>query len=178
MSILRHSENSVLWLYASNDNAKRNLRKEAQHAGIEPERLIFADRVPLEQHISRLALADLFLDTHPYNAGATASNVLRAGIPIVTFRGNTFASRYGASLLTAVGMPELITASLQDYEDLAIELASEPAKYQDIRSRLARSVTSSPLFNTREFARNIEKAYSRAGERFANNLPLSHIRVN
>jgi len=176
MRILDRVPGSVLWLHAKPVAAK-NLRAEAEQRGIDPERLIFAPHVPLEDHTARQRLAGLFLDTHPYNAGATASIALRVGLPILTRLGESFAARMGASLLEAVGMPELITHSTQAYEDLAVELALDPDRLAAVRQKLAVNLAGCPLFDTARSTRHIEAAYVAMHERFRAGLAPDHITV-
>jgi predicted O-linked N-acetylglucosamine transferase (SPINDLY family) len=161
MRLLSQVPGSVLWLLDANAAAKDNLRREAAKAGIAPERLVFAPRLPLADHMARHRLADLFLDTLPYNAHTTASDALWTGLPVLTCRGETFAGRVAASLLTAVGMPELITASLAEYEALALTLANDPSRIAALKQKLAANRDTAPLFDTGRFARNIEAAYER-----------------
>jgi protein O-GlcNAc transferase len=149
-----------LWLLKSNDFAIVNLRREAADRGVDPERLIFAPFASAEEHLARHAAADLFLDTLPYNAHTTASDALWAGLPLLTCAGTTFAGRVGASLLHAAGLPELVTHSLQEYETLALDLATEPSLLQSIRRKLAENRLTSPLFDTDRFRRHIEAAYA------------------
>jgi predicted O-linked N-acetylglucosamine transferase (SPINDLY family) len=182
MRILERVEGSVLWLLAGNPLTEANLRKEAAQRGIAPERLIFAQRLPLSEHFSRQRLAGLFLDTLPFNAGATASPALWAGLPVLTCMGDTFAGRMGASLLRAMSLPEstlaeLIATSEQAYENLAIELALDPARLQNIRDQLARNRLSAPLFDTARFTRNLEAAYSAMLQRYHAGLPPGHIHI-
>jgi protein O-GlcNAc transferase len=166
MRLLRKVEGSVLWLAAGNTSAADNLRREAEARGIAAERLIFAPKVSLnEDHLARLRLADLVLDTLPYNAHATAADALWAGVPVLACSGATFASRVSGSLLRAVGLPELITGSLADYEVLALHLAQKPALLSQLRQRLGRNGASCPLFDTDRFARHIETAFTRMWER-------------
>src|SRR5205814_3329585 len=127
MQIIKQVEGSVLWLFENNATAASNLRKEAAARGVDPERLIFATRLPVAEHLARHRLADLFLDTLPYNAHTTASDALWAGLPVLTCRGSAFAARVAASLLGAVGLPELVTDNPADYESLALRLAFDPA---------------------------------------------------
>ena len=127
MRLLHAVEGSVLWLFGDNESAERNLRVEAQARGIDPSRLVFAGRLPLEEHLARHRLADLFLDTLPCNAHTTASDALWAGLPVLTREGTAFAGRVAASLLYAVGLPELVTHSIEDYEALALRLARDPS---------------------------------------------------
>jgi len=136
------------------------LRRETEARGVDPERLVFAGRSGLAEHLARHRLADLFLDTLPYNAHTTASDALWAGVPVVTCQGNAFAGRVGASLLRAVGLPELVTTSLADYEALALRLAREPALFDGYRRRLAGNLETCALFDTDKFRRHIETAYS------------------
>jgi protein O-GlcNAc transferase len=159
MRLLRAVEGSVLWLLSDNKGAERNLRKEAQAHGINPARLVFAGRLPLEDHLARHRVADLFLDTLPYNAHTTASDALWAGLPVVTRLGESFAGRVAASLLNAIGLRELVTHSIEDYEALALRLAKEPSLLEGYRNQLAKNRLTHPLFDTDRFRRHIEAAY-------------------
>jgi protein O-GlcNAc transferase len=161
MRILRSVDGSVLWLLRDNAVAERNLRNEAAARGVNPVRLVFADRVPLEQHLARHRLADLFLDTLPYNAHTTASDALWAGLPVLTCKGRAFAGRVAASLLNAVGLPDLVTDDSQAYEALALRLASDATLLSGLRDRLARNRLSYPLFDTDRSRRHIEAAYAK-----------------
>jgi predicted O-linked N-acetylglucosamine transferase (SPINDLY family) len=144
----------------SDDPATReHLRQEAQLRQLDTERIVFAGRLPYPQHLARLKLADLFLDTLPYNAGATASDCLWMGVPLLTCVGEAYASRMGGSLLRVMGLTELITDNLEDYERRAIELLSEPERLRDLRTRLVRERQNSPLFDTVRFCRHLEAAY-------------------
>jgi protein O-GlcNAc transferase len=161
MRLLRQVDGSVLWLREKDPAAMRNLRGEAARRGVAPERLIFAPRTPhVADHLARHRQADLFLDTLHYNAHAAASDALWAGLPVVTCLGTTFAGRVGASLLQAVGLPDLITSSLPDYEALALRLARDPSLLTAIKPRLAENRGSRPLFDTERFAQAIEAAYA------------------
>jgi predicted O-linked N-acetylglucosamine transferase (SPINDLY family) len=135
------------------------LRREVDIRGIEPSRLIFADQWPPEQHLARHRVADLFLDTLPYNAHTTASDALWANLPVLTCRGETFAGRVAASLLHAVGLPELVTDNLDEYESFALRLAREPPALQLVRDKLRQNRLSYPLFDTDKFRAHIETAY-------------------
>lgn len=158
--ILRAVPGSVLWLAAHDTSVVRNLRSAAAARDIDPERLIFAQRKSkLEEHLVRYMAADLFLDTTPFNAHATASDALWYGVPVVTCRGKGFAGRVAASLLHTLGLPELITENLDDYERRILELATKPALLADIRARLVRNRTTHALFDTDRFRRNVESAY-------------------
>jgi len=149
----------VLWLLEWNPWVAQNLRREAAARGVDPSRLIFAPSLPLAQHLGRLSAADLFLDTLPYNAHTSASDALWAGLPLLTCAGETFASRVAASLLAAVGLPELVTHSLADYEALGLRLARAPAELAALRARLASNRATAPLFDTPRFVRHLETAY-------------------
>ncbi|MHC5857822.1 O-linked N-acetylglucosamine transferase, SPINDLY family protein [Nostoc sp.] len=159
MRILAAVPGSVLWLLVRFPIAEDNLKREAQARGINSDRLIFAQYHPKAEHLARHQLADLFLDTFYCNAHTTASDALWAGLPIITCLGKTFASRVAASLLTAVGLPELITNNLEQYEQLAIYLAHSPTALQEIKQKLAQNRTTYPLFDTPRFTRNLELAY-------------------
>ncbi|MEH1985752.1 TIGR03032 family protein [Nostoc sp.] len=159
MRILAAVPGSVLWLLVRFPAAEDNLKREAQAWGINSDRLIFAQYHPKAEHLARHQLADLFLDTFYYNAHTTASDALWAGLPVVTCIGKTFASRVATSLLTAVGLPELITNNLEQYEQLAIHLAHSPTALQEIKQKLAQNRTTYPLFDTPRFTRNLELAY-------------------
>ena len=160
MRILRDVEGSVLWLLRANPAVERNLRREAAARGIDPARLVFADRVGLDQHLARHRLADLFLDTLPFNAHTTASDALWVGLPLLTFRGKSFAGRVAASLLGAIGLPELVTDNLADYEVMAVRLARDPSLLTSIRQKLEQNRRTQPLFDTDRFRRHIEAAYA------------------
>lgn len=159
MEILHAVPGSVLWLHPCPPLAVTNLRAAAAGRGIAPERLIFAGRVPLASHLSRLALVDVALDTRTYGGGSTTSNALWAGVPVIALEGTHFASRMGASLLQALGMPQLIVADLTSYRDLAIGLAREPQRRASLRAELARRRGTSPLFDAGRFTRELEAAY-------------------
>jgi predicted O-linked N-acetylglucosamine transferase (SPINDLY family) len=165
MRLLREAEGSVLWLLEDNRASVDNLRRESVAQGVSPERLKFAPRMPPEEHLARQRVADLFLDTLPYNAHTTASDALWAGVPLLTCRGTTFAGRVAASLLMAVGLPELISASLEDYHAQAQQLAREPAILAGLRKKLAVNRESFPLFNTKRYTRHLEAAYLEMSER-------------
>jgi predicted O-linked N-acetylglucosamine transferase (SPINDLY family) len=166
MRLLRATENSVLWLAEANPTASTNLRREAEKRGVSPERLIFAPKVAsIADHLARHRQADLFLDTLPYNAHATTSDALWVGLPVLTCLGSTFAGRVAASLLKAVGLAELITTSLEDYEALALKLAQDPLFLASLKDKLARNRNTDPLFNTERFTRHIEAAYTAMWQR-------------
>jgi len=159
MRLLTRTGDSVLWLLKTHATAEDNLCREATRRGIDPARLIFAPRAPQAEHLARVKLADLFLDTFAYNAHTTASDALWAGVPVLTLAGRGFAARVAASLLTAAGLPELITDTVKHYEQLALELAADPKRLTAIRRTLAENRDFCPLFDTRRFTRALEGAY-------------------
>jgi predicted O-linked N-acetylglucosamine transferase (SPINDLY family) len=164
--LLTAVDGSVLWLPQGNPAALVNLRREAETRGLAPERLIFAPYAPSQEvHLARLRLADLCLDTHPYNARAGACDALWAGVPLVTCMGSTFAGRVAASALHAAGLPELVSSSLDAYEALALKLAGDSAALAGIRTKLAHNRDTHPLFDTTRFTRNFEAALSAMWER-------------
>ncbi len=170
MRLLAAVENSVLWLTHANAAMVRNLDAEAEARGIDPRRLLYAAPVPKsEDHLGRLRMADLFLDTLPYNAHSTACEALWAGLPVLTCMGQSFPSRVAASVLKAVGLPELVTHSLAEYEARALELARDPAAHTALKEKLARNRKTQPLFDTVRYTRNLEAAYTRMWERHQNN---------
>jgi len=177
MRILKQVAESVLWLLEDNAASAFNLRKEASARGVDPERLVFAKRISLPDHLARHRLADLFLDTLPCNAHTTASDALWAGLPLLTQIGETFTGRVAASLLTAIGLPELITSTPQAYEELAVELATNPGKLAAFKHKLANNRLTTPLFDTQLYTRHIEAAYATMYERYRAGLPPDHIYV-
>lgn len=170
MQLLLRVPGSVLWLLGDNPAAVRNLRGEAERRGVSPERLVFAPRLPTEQHLARQRLADLFLDTLPYNAHTTSSDALWAGLPVLTCLGRAFPGRVAASLLNAIGLPELVTHSLSEYAERAFELATHPTQLKALRDRLALNRSNSPLFDTAGFCRHLESAYTTMWQRFEDGL--------
>jgi predicted O-linked N-acetylglucosamine transferase (SPINDLY family) len=177
MRLLKAIPGSVLWLLAANSTANANLRMEAQVRGVGAERLVFAPRLPMPQHLARHRQADLFLDTVPVNAHTTCSEALWAGLPVLTCVGETFVSRVAGSLLTAIGLPELITYTLEDYESLALRLAQHPAELATLRGRLWQNRLTAPLFDTPRFTRHLETAYQMMWERYLKGEPPSQIDV-
>jgi predicted O-linked N-acetylglucosamine transferase (SPINDLY family) len=165
MRLLKNVEGSVLWLVDDNPTTTNNLKREAEARGIDPQRLAFAPRCPLPEHLARHRLADLFLDTLPYNAHTTASDALWMGLPLVTCMGTTFAGRVAASVLHAAGLPELITETLEQYEALALRLARDPGGLARIKDRLVADRASMRLFEVERFTRGLETAYSMMHER-------------
>jgi protein O-GlcNAc transferase len=177
MRVLSAAPASVLWMLESNEVAARNLRREAQRAGIEPARLVFAPKLDQRAHLARLGAADLYLDTLPCNAHTTASDALWAGLPVITCAGETFASRVAGSLLHAIGLPELVTTSLAEYESLARRLASAPAELQRLRERLKENLGSAPLYDTPRYVRNLEAAYEQMWAQHLAGRPPQRIEV-
>jgi protein O-GlcNAc transferase len=161
MCILHQVPGSVLWLYKAAATAATNLAREAKGRGIDPQRLIFAEKLPKADHLARLQLADLALDTRIVNGHTTTSDSLWAGVPVLTLQGEPFAARVSASLLNAIGLPELIVKDLDAYERLAVRLATQPAKLQKLRIRLSQNRLTAPLFDTPAFVRHLESAYQK-----------------
>ena len=177
--ILSRVTDSVLWVSENNSTFRKNLHKEFEKLGINPQRVIFASKLdPMGDHLTRIALADLFLDTAPYNAHTTALDALKAGVPVITKIGDAFAGRVAASLLKVIELPELITHTMQEYENLAIDLALNPQKLIEIKERLSRNRLSGPLFDTPLFTRNLEKLFTRMHDRYLNDLPPDHLLTN
>jgi predicted O-linked N-acetylglucosamine transferase (SPINDLY family) len=178
MQLLREVDDSVLWLIADNLDAPRNLKREAQARGITPSRLIFAPQVGHAEHLARHRLADVFLDTLPYGAHTTASDALWAVTPVLTVLGATFAGRVAASLLHAIGLPELVLGSREEQFSYALKLAREPWTLNDLKAKLARSRGTHPLFDTARFTRNFEAALMLMHERQRRGEPPAHLIVS
>jgi len=170
MRILERTPGSVLWLLEFHPRFSENLRREAEARGVAASRLIFAPFVPAPAHLARLSIADLALDTLPYNAHTTASDALWAGVPLVTCRGSAFAGRVAASLLMALGLDGLVTEDVAAYEALAVELACDPVLLAAWKEQLARSRTTAPLFNTAMTTRHLERGYEHMLERWSSGL--------
>jgi predicted O-linked N-acetylglucosamine transferase (SPINDLY family) len=177
MAILHRVPDSVLWLLAGAPAMQENLRNAASAAGIAPERILFAPRKPKPDHLARLKLADMMLDTFTYGGHTTVSDALAAGLPAVTQLGDDFASRVGASLLTAVGLPELIAPDPDAYEALAVQLGSDRAALDRVKAKLAAALPTAPLFDTPRLARNLERAYAEMARRWRAGEPARPIRV-
>jgi predicted O-linked N-acetylglucosamine transferase (SPINDLY family) len=178
MNILKAVPESVLLLYTDISTAAKNLKIEAKKRGINPERLIFGEKLIRSQYLARCRSANLFLDTLPYNAGATASDALWAGLPVLTCMGDSFASRYAASMLFAIGLPELVTETQTEYEALAIELATNPPKLKAIKGKLEKNRLTTPLYDTATFTKYIENAYLKMYEKYQADLLPDHIYIN
>jgi protein O-GlcNAc transferase len=160
LRLLERRPETVLWLLADRPIVQRNLRAYAGARGVDAERLVFAPRLPYARHLGRMALADLFLDTLPFNAGTTASDALWAGVPVLTCVGEAFAARMAGSLLKTLGLPELITHNVVEYEARALELTADVGRLGALRERLAHARTHAPLFDTARFTRHLERAYA------------------
>jgi protein O-GlcNAc transferase len=178
MRILKATNNSILWLYVVNVNAAKNLKKEAKQFGINEDRLIFAQNILHKDHLKRIQLADLFLDTLPYNGHTTTSEALKMGLPVLTSIGSSFASRVSASLLTAVNLSEMITSTQEEYETLAIQLATHPEKLKVIKDKLVQNLPTAPLFNTKLYTLNLEAAYQIMYKRYQDGLDPDDIEIN
>jgi predicted O-linked N-acetylglucosamine transferase (SPINDLY family) len=166
MSVLRQMPDAILWLREMGTAAHASLQSEALKRGVDPARLLFAPHLPsTAEHLSRQSLADLYLDTLPYNAYSTALDALGAGVPVLTCTGGSFASRVAASALAVVGLPELITYDLKEYEHKALELGRNPQKRTELRDHLLKHHKSSPLFDTARHCRYLEAAFARMHER-------------
>ena len=164
-------------VFASNDIAENNLKKEIILRGINENRLFFGGQLSRSKYLARFKLADLFLDTSPYNAGTTASDALRVGLPVLTCIGESFASRMCASILNAANLSELITKNQEEYEALAVELANNPSKLLKITNNLKTNIASTPLYNTRIFTKNLESAYKLIYHKYHDGLDSDHIYV-
>jgi protein O-GlcNAc transferase len=177
MNILLSVEGSVLWLLEDNEISSANLRRAARALGVSEARLLFAKRAPPPEHLARHRLVDLFLDTLPYNAHTTACDALWAGAPVLTRIGETFPGRVCASLLKAMGLPELITTTPEEYQRRAIKLATVPAELEAIRSKLEQNRETAPLFDTNLYTRHLESAYEEMYRRYRAGLPPEDIYV-
>lgn len=177
MRILIGVPQSTMFLYAENDIVENNLRAQAKLLGVNHARLVFGKRISVPEYLARYKVADLFLDTFPYNAGTTASDALWAGVPVLTRTGDVFASRVAGSLLNAMGLPELITDNAENYVMKAIELGNDPKKLAEIKAKLARNIHTSDLFNTHKFARSIEALFAKMHERHLSGLSPVVIKI-
>ena len=177
MRLMKAVDGSVLWLNECGSTGMRNLRREAKDRGVSPDRLVFAPRTPGLEYLVRFRVADLFLDTFYYNAHATGAEALMMGLPVVTRLGEAFAGRVGASLASAIGLPDLIATDTAGYERIALRLAQDPAALKDVREKLARNLATSPLFDTKRYVRNLESAYREMWRRHEQGLAPDHIKV-
>jgi len=183
MRILKRVPDSILWfIRLGSEYTEENLKLEASKAGIDSNRIIFSDPFPADQHILIKSMAHLFLDTLNFGGHSSVADILWAGVPIITYPDRKFSSRVGASLVTALGCPEMIVTSLTDYEDKAVTLATNKAAYTSLRSKLWRNRLTEPLFNTRLWVTNLEKALERVHlvsilNREPSNINTKHIWV-
>jgi predicted O-linked N-acetylglucosamine transferase (SPINDLY family) len=177
MRILRLVPGSTLFICSDDADAKHNLLDATRRSAVASDRIVFGKRIKREEYQARFRAMDLFLDTWPYNGGTTASDALWSGLPVLTCKGRSFASRYAASLLQAVDLPELITENSQQYEDLAVELATDPERLGGIRRKLTDHRHIAPLFDTRSFTGHLESAYIEILERYRAGLPPEHVHV-
>jgi len=177
MRILAAVPGSVLMLYAENPWMREHLRREAAARGVAPERLVFGERLPLADHLARYRALDLFLDTSPYNAGTTASDALRAGLPVLSCSGRSFAGRIGESLLQALGLPQLVCRSPADYEAMAVALATDPARLAALRRQLQDRAADAALFDPATFARTLEAAFEAMHARRQAGLPPADLDI-
>ena len=178
MRILNRVPGSVLWLIEDNDEVRSNLQREAAARGIYGERLIFSGRIPPPEHLARHRCADLFLDTLPYNAHTTASDALWAGLPVLTCTGDTFPGRVAASLLGNIGLSDLITSTLDEYEQLAVALSTHPQQLAAFGQKLAANRDTTPLFNTQLYTKHLELAYSAMHQHRQSGLRPKHISIS
>ena len=177
MRLLRRVEGSVLWLMKDSDIGLNNLKNEAQKRGVEPDRMIFAEKMSNVEHLARHRLADLFIDTFPYTAHTTCSDALWSGLPVITKMGESFVSRVSASLLTAIGLSELITKTEKDYEELIFKIANNKSLLSELKKKLNKNRPIKPLFNTKLFANNIESAFQIMHERYRSKVPVKNIEI-
>ena len=178
MRLLKNVDKSVLWLLESNKWAKENLIAECVSHGIDPKRIIFTGLVAHDKYLAQFRQADLFLDTFVYNAGATACNALWAGLPVVTKSGQGYTARMATSLLTAIGLPELITDTEKEYEELILELALNPKLLSSVQKKLVENRLINPLFDSKLFMQHLEKGYQQVYQRFFDGLPNQTIYVD
>ena len=177
MRILKNKQNSILWLLKDNELSENNLKKLASGFGIDPERLIFAKKLEIGQHLSRLKFADIFLDTYPYGAHTTCSNALRMCLPVITIIGDSFASRVSASLLNSINLNELVSETLKDYEKLAINLSNDEKFLIDIKEKIKLQISKSNLFKPKTFTRNLERAFKQIYENYLEGQPPKNIEL-
>ena len=178
MKILKRVEDSVLWLFKSNEVCCKNLKQEASDRGIDPKRIIFANRLPsFEEHLARYKAADLFLDTSPYNAHSTCCDSLKAGLPVLTLQGETYSSRVSSSLLNVLDLKELIIKSNKEYEEKAVELANNLSILKNIKNKLDDARDSTALFNTKLLTNHIEKAYLEIYKKYCDNKKPENIEI-
>lgn len=178
MKLLRNVENSVLWILAPDDILQQNLLKEAKERGVEADRLIFADRISMDGHLARMGQADLFLDAFNCNAHTTASEAVWNGVPLVTKAGNQFAARVAASVVSAIGCPDLVTETVEDYYDLAYKLATDPVAHAEMKQRLKDNLTTTPLYDSEAYVRDFENLMEMAIQRYDAGLKPKHLSLS
>ncbi len=177
MRLLKKIDGSVLWLIKNSKEGADNLKKEAHKRGVDPNRIIFAEKISQPDHLARHKLADLFIDTFPYTAHTTCSDSLWSGLPVITRIGKSFASRVGASVLSAIGLEELITKTEKEYEDLITQFATKPEFLNKIKKKLEKNKNKEPLFNTKLFTSHIEKAYIKIYNNYQSDLSVKNIEI-
>ena len=177
MRLLKKNHNSVLWLLDDNIYSNKNLLNEGEKRGVDKNRIIFAKRLPLEEHLNRIKFGDLFLDTFPYTAHTTCSDALRVGLPVLTLKGNSFASRVAASLLNTIKLDDLISKNLEEYEAIANKIISDPNYFKKIKNKLNENILKTPLYNSKLFTKNLELGYEKIFENYKNNQPLKNFEI-
>ena len=160
MEILKEVTNSIFWIYSNNKSTEKNLKKEVIANNIDPSRIIFARRVDIREHLNRIKLADIFLDTYPYGAHTSCSDALRMGLPLITIKGESFASRVSSSLLNRVNLDELAVPDYEAYKNLAIKIGKNKEYLIKIKKKLFESLKKSSLFNNKEFTKDLESTYT------------------
>ena len=177
MRVLKKNHNSVLWLLDDNIYSNKNLLNEGVKRGVDNNRIIFAKRLPLEEHLDRIKFGDLFLDTFPYTAHTTCSDALRVGLPVLTLKGKSFASRVAASLLNTIKLDDLISKNLEEYEAIANKIVSDPHYFKKIKNKLNENILKTPLYNSKLFTKNLELGYVKVFENYKNNQPLKNFEI-
>ena len=177
MRILKKNQNSLLWLLDDNIYSNKNLLYEGEKRGVDKSRIIFAKRLPLEDHLNRIKFGDLFLDTFPYTAHTTCSDALRVGLPVLTLKGNSFASRVATSLLRTVKLDDLISKNLEEYEKIANKIVSDYDYFRKIKNKLDQNILKTPLYDSKLFTENLELGYEKIFENYKNNQPLKNFEI-
>jgi predicted O-linked N-acetylglucosamine transferase (SPINDLY family) len=178
MDLLKQVDGSVLWFLAGAEPLRVNIRKEAEARGVSAERIVFADRCSTPDHIARLPLADIFLDTFACNAHTTASELMWSGVPVVTMPGQQFAARVAASIVSAVNCPELIAQSVEEYRDIALRLAQNPSELAALRAKITQNIPQTPLYDSEGYMKNFEALLELAIERYDNGLKPDHLHLD
>ena len=177
MRILKKNNNSILWLLSDNMYSNKNLLLETEKRGVDKNRIIFAKRLPLEDHLDRIKFGDLFLDTFPYTAHTTCSDALRVGLPVLTLKGNSFASRVASSLLNTLNLKELVSKNLHEYEIIANKIINNPEYFIKLKNKLKDNLLNSPLYDSKLFTKNIEIGYEKIFSNYKNNKPLKNFEI-